>query len=109
MFRHYFITALPNLPKKRFLHPSTSWHVSQYCRFPVVGIISSSAAGWLALNITIEKLDLVQLMMYMVAFIAGTTLIAFYPAYFVSSYNPVLFLKNKLKAGRVDPMCCTSH
>ena len=41
-----------------------------------------------------------NLLLYMLAFIAGTTLIAFYPAYFVSRYKPVLILKNKLGSGK---------
>jgi putative ABC transport system permease protein len=38
--------------------------------------------------------------LYLVGFVIGTTLIAFYPAYFVSRYKPVLILKNKLGNGK---------
>jgi len=62
--------------------------------------IGFSASNWLGLNITIGRMHTPQLMMYMVAFVAGTTLIAFYPAYFVSRYKPVLILKNKLGSGK---------
>lgn len=37
---------------------------------------------------------------YFWGFVAGTTLIAFYPAHFISRYKPVLILKNKLGGGK---------
>jgi len=62
--------------------------------------VGTSASRWLALNITIGRMDAARLIIYMVAFITGTTLIAFYPAFFVSRYKPVLILKNKLGSGK---------
>jgi putative ABC transport system permease protein len=38
--------------------------------------------------------------MYFVAFVAATTLIAFYPAHFISKFKPVAILKNKLGSGK---------
>lgn len=39
-------------------------------------------------------------LLYFVGFVAGTTLIAFYPAHFISRYKPVVILKNKLGGGK---------
>jgi putative ABC transport system permease protein len=38
--------------------------------------------------------------LYFFGFVTGTTLIAFYPALFISRYKPALILKNKLGSGR---------
>jgi len=62
--------------------------------------VGSSVSRWLALNITIGTMKTTSLILYMIAFIAGTTIIAFYPAFFVSRYKPVLILKNKLGSGK---------
>jgi putative ABC transport system permease protein len=53
--------------------------------FSNVTFLSNSALTWLG---------------YFVAFVGGTTLIAFYPAQFISKFKPVLILKNKLGSGR---------
>ncbi|HEY3402524.1 MAG TPA: ABC transporter permease [Ohtaekwangia sp.] len=37
---------------------------------------------------------------YFAGFVIGTTLVAFYPALFISRFKPVLILKNKLGSGR---------
>lgn len=39
-------------------------------------------------------------LVYFAGFVLGTTLIAFYPANFISKYKPVLILKNKLGSGK---------
>ncbi len=39
-------------------------------------------------------------LIYFAGFVIGTTLIAFYPANFISKYKPVLILKNKLGSGK---------
>jgi putative ABC transport system permease protein len=39
-------------------------------------------------------------LLYFSGFVAGTTLIAFYPAHVISKYKPVLILKNKLGKGK---------
>lgn len=62
--------------------------------------LGSRAAEWLSLNITIGKLEASTLLLYMFVFIGGTTLIAGYPAFFVSRYKPVSILKNKLGNGK---------
>ena len=62
--------------------------------------VGRSASEWLSLNITIGRLDTARLILYMFAFVAGTTVIAAYPAFFVSRYKPVLILKNKLGSGK---------
>lgn len=59
-----------------------------------------SVSHWLAVNVNFGTMKTTSLLVYMIAFIAGTTLIAFYPAYFVSRYKPVLILKNKLGSGK---------
>lgn len=38
--------------------------------------------------------------LYFVGFVTGTTLIAFYPAHFISRYKPVMILKNRLGNGK---------
>lgn len=62
--------------------------------------VGRSASEWLSINITIGEMGAGRLTLYMFAFVAGTTLIAFYPAFFVSRYKPVLILKNKLGGGK---------
>jgi putative ABC transport system permease protein len=51
-------------------------------------------------NITFLPNDGLLWAKYFVGFIAGTTLIAFYPAQFISKFKPVLILKNKLGNGK---------
>jgi putative ABC transport system permease protein len=56
-----------------------------YLIFPNIPFVSAGMLTWL---------------MYFTGFVAGTTLIAFYPAHFISKYKPVLILKNKLGSGK---------
>jgi len=51
-------------------------------------------------NITFLPIDSLLWIKYFAGFIAGTTLIAFYPAQFISKFKPVLILKNKLGSGK---------
>jgi putative ABC transport system permease protein len=51
-------------------------------------------------NITFLRSNVITLVAYFLAFVAGTTVVAFYPAHFVSKYKPVLILKNKLGGGK---------
>lgn len=51
-------------------------------------------------NVIFLSLNAVTWIMYFVGFIIGTTLIAFYPAHFISRYKPVQILKNKLGSGK---------
>ena len=60
----------------------------------------SPHSAWMSLGVTIGQLDGTLLMLYMGAFVIGTTLIAFYPAFFVSRYKPVMILKNRLASGK---------
>ena len=56
-----------------------------YLLFTNVQFASPSAAQWA---------------IYFLAFVTVTTLVAFYPAYFISNYKPALILKNKLGGGK---------
>jgi putative ABC transport system permease protein len=51
-------------------------------------------------NITFSSTNLVTWLTYLAGFVAATTLIAFYPAHFISKYKPVLIMKNKLGGGK---------
>ncbi|HEX6227436.1 MAG TPA: ABC transporter permease, partial [Chryseolinea sp.] len=51
-------------------------------------------------NVQFASPGILQWSTYFVAFVVITTLIAFYPAYFISNYKPSLILKNKLGAGK---------
>jgi putative ABC transport system permease protein len=51
-------------------------------------------------NVIIQPLSLGKGLLYFIAFISVTTLIAFYPAHFISRYKPALILKNKLISGK---------
>ncbi len=56
-----------------------------YLLFTNVQFASPSAAQWA---------------IYFLVFVSVTTLVAFYPAYFISNYKPALILKNKLGGGK---------
>lgn len=51
-------------------------------------------------NIDFIATDGIVWLKYFVGFVAITTLIAFYPAQFISKFKPVLILKNKLGTGK---------
>ena len=51
-------------------------------------------------NVTFQSNTFLLWTTYLVGFVAGTTLIAFYPAQFISRFKPVVILKNKLGSGR---------
>lgn len=57
-------------------------------------------SGLLFSDVAFYPLNPLTWLVYFLAFIAGTTLIAYYPAYFISKYKPALILKNKLGSGR---------
>jgi putative ABC transport system permease protein len=63
-------------------------------------VFTGPLAGVLFANITFASVRYTSWLLYAVAFIAGTTLIAFYPANFISRYKPVMILKNKLGTGK---------
>jgi putative ABC transport system permease protein len=60
---------------------------------------TASVSNWLSMKIAFLYSN-GTIFLYLLAFVIGTTLIAFYPAYFVSRYKPVLILKNKLGNGK---------
>ena len=66
--------------------------------FVIYLYIGTSASHWL--SVTFDMLSPGRTLVYLGAFVIGTTAIAFYPAFFVSRYKPVLILKNKLATGR---------
>jgi putative ABC transport system permease protein len=47
-------------------------------------------------QVTFLALDLPTWGMYFATFVAATTIIAFYPAYFISRYKPALIMKNRV-------------
>jgi putative ABC transport system permease protein len=51
-------------------------------------------------NLTFISTDNTTWLNYFAGFVAGTTLIAFYPAQFISKFKPVLILKNKMGSGK---------
>jgi putative ABC transport system permease protein len=51
-------------------------------------------------GIKFHEIGVITWMIYLAGFVAGTTLIAFYPAHFLSKYKPAVILKNKLGEGR---------
>ena len=51
-------------------------------------------------NVQFASPGATQWAMYFLAFTTVTTLVAFYPAYFISNYKPALILKNKLGGGK---------
>lgn len=56
-------------------------------------------SGVLFTNITFLPYSVFRWVIYFIGFVACTTLIAFYPAHFLSKYKPVAILKNKLGSG----------
>ena len=63
-------------------------------------VFTGPLSGLLFTNITFASISVTSWLLYAAAFIAGTTLIAFYPANFISKYKPVMILKNKLGTGK---------
>jgi putative ABC transport system permease protein len=63
-------------------------------------VFTGPLSGLLFTNITFTSISFTSWLLYAAAFIAGTTLIAFYPANFISKYKPVMILKNKLGTGK---------
>jgi len=51
-------------------------------------------------HVTFSPTSTITWLLYLFAFVAGTTLIAFYPAHFMSRLKPALILKNKLGSGK---------
>ena len=51
-------------------------------------------------NVQFASPSVAQWAIYFLGFVTVTTLVAFYPAYFISNYKPALILKNKLGGGK---------
>jgi putative ABC transport system permease protein len=51
-------------------------------------------------GIKFQEINFATWMIYLIGFVGGTTLIAFYPANFISKYKPALILNNKLGSGK---------
>jgi putative ABC transport system permease protein len=68
--------------------------------FGLYHLFTGPLSGLLFTSITFASISFTSWLLYATAFIAGTTLIAFYPAHFISKYKPVMILKNKLGAGK---------
>ncbi|HTE31075.1 MAG TPA: ABC transporter permease [Chryseolinea sp.] len=60
------------------------------------GPFSTSIFG----DITFAQIDPLRFLSYLFGFIACTSLMAFYPAHFISKFKPVLILKNRLGTGK---------
>jgi putative ABC transport system permease protein len=52
------------------------------------------------IDISIESFTIAKGLRYFLGFILATTLVAFYPAHFISRYKPALILKNRLGSGK---------
>ncbi|MBL7858981.1 MAG: ABC transporter permease [Cyclobacteriaceae bacterium] len=57
-------------------------------------------SGVLFSNITFAPINIQSFLLYFLGFVISTTLIAFYPAHFISKFKPALILKNKLGSGK---------
>lgn len=51
-------------------------------------------------DVTFSSPGLATWVLYFIGFVISTTLVAFYPAHFISKYKPALILKNKLGSGK---------
>lgn len=63
-------------------------------------IFTGPLSGLLFSTLTFAPVSITSWLLYAAAFLAGTTLIAFYPANLMSKYKPVMILKNKLGTGK---------
>jgi putative ABC transport system permease protein len=68
--------------------------------YGLFAIFTGPFASMLFSNVTFLPSTPLTTILYFVGFVAGTTLIAYYPAYFISKYKPALILKNKLGSGK---------
>ncbi|HYF69444.1 MAG TPA: ABC transporter permease [Ohtaekwangia sp.] len=63
-------------------------------------IFTGPLAHLLFTDFTFAQPERLTWMVYFFGFVVCTTLVAFYPAYFISKYKPALILKNKLGNGK---------
>lgn len=63
-------------------------------------VFTGPYSDWLFAQVTFARMTAGTWILYFAAFVAGTTLAAFYPSYIMSRFKPVLILRNKLGTGR---------
>lgn len=68
--------------------------------FGLYSLFSGPLQALISTDLTMPTPTLLQLFFYFLGFTVITTLVAFYPANFISKFKPVLILKNKLGAGK---------
>jgi putative ABC transport system permease protein len=68
--------------------------------YVLYALFTGPFAGMLFTDVTFLPSTPITAILYFVCFVIGTTLIAYYPAYFISKYKPALILKNKLGKGK---------
>ncbi|HEY9049098.1 MAG TPA: ABC transporter permease [Ohtaekwangia sp.] len=68
--------------------------------FILYTIFTGPLSGILFTRVTFSPVTHITWLLYLAAFVAGTTLVAFYPAHFMSKFKPSLILKNKLGSGK---------
>jgi putative ABC transport system permease protein len=72
--------------------------------YGLYAIFTGPFSGLLFADVSFAPRTLINWLLYFSGFVAGTTLIAFYPAHFISKYKPALILKNQLgsRKGRAN-------
>lgn len=68
--------------------------------FGIFYLFSGPLQSFISTDLTMPAPTVLQLLIYFLGFTAITTLVAFYPANFISRFKPVLILKNKLGTGK---------
>jgi putative ABC transport system permease protein len=68
--------------------------------FSLYVLFTGRWSQYLFTSISFLRPTYVTTLLYLAVFIAATTLIAFYPAYFVSRFKPVFILKNRFGSAR---------
>jgi putative ABC transport system permease protein len=70
--------------------------VTFFIGFGLFKIFTGPLSGMIFTQVTFLSPDISTWLLYFVGFVGGTTLIAFYPAHFISKFKPALIIKNKL-------------
>lgn len=70
--------------------------------FGIFYLFSGPLQSFISTDLTMPAPTVLPLLIYFLCFTAITTLVAFYPANFISRFKPVLILKNKLGTGKVN-------
>jgi putative ABC transport system permease protein len=74
--------------------------ITFFAGFGLYALFTGPLASLLFSDVSFLSLDPGAWLLYFVAFLAITTLVAFYPAHFMSKYKPAMILKNKLGTGK---------